>query len=361
MDGITQPTAKRSRPLLYLLLLLVGSGISGGPFEAGWAQEEPPAATVTVESKEIRQGEEDTVAVTVSGASQGGLVSYQGILAYDPTVIEILDVVFPEDCPVWAFNLENGILRFAATRCLQGGEEGIPEGEVFRITVRAVGEPGSVAVLAPVFEIFHDPNFQPIPHTVVEGTITIIPSVNQMPTASFEYSPQSPSTRDTIQFTDTSTDPDGEIVAWLWDFGDGTTSTEPNPTHRYEQGGVYTVTLTVTDDRDGQATATARFYVFPAPPENAAGVIAYPNPASTQAKFRYFLPDGATSAELLVYDLLGRPVLREDLNVTGREVLWDLRDLAGNPVQNGPYFYLVRATTPQGVVRSRVEVLIVQR
>lgn len=324
-------------------------------------QEAPPAATVTVESKEIRQGEEAEIAIRVSGVPQGGLVSYQGTLAYDPTVIEILDVVFPEDCPVWAFNLENGSLRFAATRCLGEGESGILEGDLFRLKVIAVGEPGSTVVLIPAFEFFHDPDFQPIPHTVVEGTITIIPAINQEPTASFEFSPESPSTRDVIQFTDTSTDPDGEIVAWLWDFGDGTTSTEQNPTHRYEREGVYTVTLTVTDDRDGQGTATARFYVFPAPPEGAAGVIAFPNPASTQAKFRYFLPDGATSAELMVYDLLGRPVLREDLNVTGREFVWDLRDLQGNPVQNGPYFYLVRATTPQGVVRSRVEVLIVQR
>ncbi len=318
-------------------------------------------AVVTVESKEVRRGEEATVSVTVAEAPQGGVVSYQGILAYDPTVIEIVDVFFPEDCPVWAFNVENGTLRFAATRCLAAGEQGLEEGELFRLTIRAVGEPGDIAVLVPAFEIFHDADFQPIPHTVVEGTITLLPDVNEPPLAAFEFFPESPSTRDTIQFTDTSTDPDGEIVAWQWDFGDGTTSTQQNPTHRYEEGGVYTVTLTVTDDRGGESTTKVRFYVFPAPPENAAGVIAYPNPASTQAKFRYFLPEGATGAELWVYDLLGRPVLRKDLNVDEGEFLWTLRDLAGNPVRNGPYFYRVRATTPQGVVRSRVEVLIVQR
>lgn len=51
----------------------------------------------------------------------------------------------------------------------------------------------------------------------------------------------------TITFTDTSTD-DGTIESWDWDFGDGTNSTEQNPTHAYEETGTYTVTLVVTDD-----------------------------------------------------------------------------------------------------------------
>ena len=48
----------------------------------------------------------------------------------------------------------------------------------------------------------------------------------------------------TVQFTDLSTS-DGEIRLWLWDFGDGNTSTEQNPIHIYERPGTYTVSLTV--------------------------------------------------------------------------------------------------------------------
>lgn len=51
-----------------------------------------------------------------------------------------------------------------------------------------------------------------------------------------------------------STDEDGEIVAYLWDFGDGKTSTEAKTSHKYKKAGTYVLTLTVTDD-DG-ATAT---------------------------------------------------------------------------------------------------------
>lgn len=46
-----------------------------------------------------------------------------------------------------------------------------------------------------------------------------------------------------IVFIDHST---GDITSWFWDFGDGNTSTERNPSHTYLQSGHYTVTLTVT-------------------------------------------------------------------------------------------------------------------
>jgi len=46
-----------------------------------------------------------------------------------------------------------------------------------------------------------------------------------------------------------SLDPDGDIVDWAWDFGDGTIGTGPTPTHVYAEVGVYIVTLCVTDDQ----------------------------------------------------------------------------------------------------------------
>jgi RHS repeat-associated protein len=50
-----------------------------------------------------------------------------------------------------------------------------------------------------------------------------------------------------VRFFDQSTDADGPIVSWAWDFGDGSTSTDRNPIHTYAQPGNYTVSLTVTD------------------------------------------------------------------------------------------------------------------
>ena len=57
-----------------------------------------------------------------------------------------------------------------------------------------------------------------------------------------------------------SSDPDGTIVSYAWDFGDGNTGSGVSPTHTYAAAGSYAVTLTVTDDDGatdvGQTTAT---------------------------------------------------------------------------------------------------------
>jgi len=61
----------------------------------------------------------------------------------------------------------------------------------------------------------------------------------------------------TVQFTDQST---GEITSWFWDFGDGETSTEQNPTHTYNSTGYFTVSLTVTGP-GGSDTETKEDYI----------------------------------------------------------------------------------------------------
>jgi PKD repeat protein len=52
-----------------------------------------------------------------------------------------------------------------------------------------------------------------------------------------------------VSFSSSGTyDPDGSIASYLWNFGDGSTSTNANPSHTYSDAGTYDVTLTVTDD-----------------------------------------------------------------------------------------------------------------
>ncbi|MFW5776244.1 MAG: PKD domain-containing protein [Spirochaetota bacterium] len=53
-----------------------------------------------------------------------------------------------------------------------------------------------------------------------------------------------------------SSDPDGEIVAYAWDFGDGATSTDESPQHTYTTAGSFIVSLTVTDDDDNTNEAS---------------------------------------------------------------------------------------------------------
>jgi hypothetical protein len=75
------------------------------------------------------------------------------------------------------------------------------------------------------------------------------------PTAAFTYVINYMS----VAFTDTSTSSDATIVSWLWDFGDGSTSTLQNPTHLYTVDDTYTVTLTVTDDKDMTSVVSHQF------------------------------------------------------------------------------------------------------
>lgn len=81
---------------------------------------------------------------------------------------------------------------------------------------------------------------------------------NQAPTADFTFAPSSPAPGQVITFTDISADPDGNIVSWDWDFGDGSDhSDQQHPTHSYLLDDSYVVTLTVTDD-DGEADSTSQ-------------------------------------------------------------------------------------------------------
>jgi len=89
---------------------------------------------------------------------------------------------------------------------------------------------------------------------VVEKNVNVL---NVGPSASFSFNPAKPTIEDTVEFFDHSSDSDGEIVTWSWDFGDGTTSSEQNPDHSYGEGRVYTASLTVTDD-DGASDSFTR-------------------------------------------------------------------------------------------------------
>jgi PKD repeat protein len=60
-----------------------------------------------------------------------------------------------------------------------------------------------------------------------------------------------------VNFTDQST---GQITSWSWNFGDGSTSREQNPSHTYNDPGTYTVSLTVTGP-EGSDTETKTDYI----------------------------------------------------------------------------------------------------
>ncbi|MEZ5249826.1 MAG: PKD domain-containing protein, partial [Ilumatobacteraceae bacterium] len=107
--------------------------------------------------------------------------------------------------------------------------------------------------------------------TVEQQVVVPDEPVNQVPTATFE------ATTSPLQVAvdaATSSDPDGTIVSYAWDFGDGATGTGVTAAHTFAAAGTYTVELTVTDD-DGASATSSQEVVVPDVPANGAPTAAF--------------------------------------------------------------------------------------
>jgi PKD repeat protein len=82
----------------------------------------------------------------------------------------------------------------------------------------------------------------------VSAPAPAIPNV----TAAFDFNPASPNVRDNVTFVDASS---GSPTAWSWSFGDGTTSSSPNPVHAFAAPGAYFVTLTAFNSVSSNSTS----------------------------------------------------------------------------------------------------------
>jgi PKD repeat protein len=88
------------------------------------------------------------------------------------------------------------------------------------------------------------------------ASITAVPPPNEPPTANAN-GPYAGTVGVAVQLSSAgSNDPDGNIVAYAWDFGDGNTSTAADPSHTYGSADTYTVSLTVTDNEGASDSAT---------------------------------------------------------------------------------------------------------
>ena len=110
------------------------------------------------------------------------------------------------------------------------------------------------------------------------------PTANRNPVASFSVSPAAVNVNQTVTFDASNSTDEGAICdakcTYQWDFGDFTTDTGKIVSHRYSSPRTYTVTLTVTDARNGIGSTTRSVVVNgPTPPVAAFSVL----PASPRA------------------------------------------------------------------------------
>lgn len=103
-------------------------------------------------------------------------------------------------------------------------------------------------------------------HRSVWISIQVEAVTNIPPTSAISYSPTSPKISDEIKFADKSVDKDGEIISFQWEFGDGTSSNERNPTHKYMSRGIFKVKLTVRDNDGAAGTTGTRVKIVGLPP-----------------------------------------------------------------------------------------------
>ncbi len=155
-------------------------------------------------------------------------------------------------------------------------------------------------------------------------TDTITQQVNiicPVPDADFGFSA-------TGQFAyDFSNDSDGGD-SYLWDFGDGTTSTDENPSHTFPSAGNYTVCLTITDEcgtdslcQDVLATSLTTLRV--------ESLEIFPNPTRHSLHVRGKVDDGQ-EVTIHLYNALGQQVLSQSSATPGGELdaVLDLSELS---------------------------------
>ncbi len=91
---------------------------------------------------------------------------------------------------------------------------------------------------------------------------------NQSPIAKISANPQFGKKPLKVNFSsEGSTDPEGKPLKYMWDFGDGSSSTEQNPTHIYKNKGLYTAKLTVNDGELNSEIVSIQIGADNLPPE----------------------------------------------------------------------------------------------
>ncbi len=151
----------------------------------------------------------------------------------------------------------------------------------------------------------------------------------------------------TVHFTDNST---GTITAWLWSFGDDSTSTEQNPTHTYNIADTFSVSLTVTGPLNSDSLFRENYIIVedPSTVHNLSDALPtefklfnnYPNPFNPSTIIKFSLPK-AEFVTLKIYNLLGQELstlVSEKINSGKYQYNWNAGSLA-----SGVYLYRLQA------------------
>ncbi len=177
-------------------------------------------------------------------------------------------------------------------------------------------------------------------NTITSNSLTITVA-GSLPVASFTY------TSNQLDFTFNSTSTGA--TSYLWNFGDGLTSTLQNPNHTYTNSGLYIVTLTVTNNCGANNVIQSVNAIGSGISANNSQIIVniYPNPAKTNASIEI---SGVISNELNIeiIDILGRPVYLNKLN---NATILTKVNLDFTNFEKGIYFVKVNADSKERIIK----------
>ncbi len=173
---------------------------------------------------------------------------------------------------------------------------------------------------------------------------------NDGPMVDFSVSSNTPSTGETLTFTNAS----ANATEYFWKFGDGTTSTEENPMHVYTEEGTYLVILSAVNGDGCSVTTTQEIVVSLSTNTEdqllAASLNLYPNPTTGKLNISLGVDYQNPLTEIRMVDLLGRTVRQlSSSQIQGNNLVIDMTDL-----NNGVYhliFVANDARTTRRVVK----------
>jgi len=195
----------------------------------------------------------DNTALKFSGIRDEGFLGVFGastfpFLSLDGQVAGFQEDIAPDIAA--AINLAGAL---TAANTILDGTRGISgSGILTTITFEVLEARASTLELQNV--ILSDFDGQPIETDVISGAVTSPPNAPPIAKAGDD---QSAAMGESVAFDGSaSSDPDGTILSYLWNFGDGNTAEGVTVSHVYDAVGSYTVTLTVTDDQGSAGVDT---------------------------------------------------------------------------------------------------------
>ena len=192
--------------------------------------------------------------------------------------------------------------------------------------------------------IFNFPHYRLGP---LDGSPCDTLGLDNHPLANFRWEHEDSTDIQQVTFTDLSA---YEPASWQWTFGDGNTSTERYPIHRYAQNGVYTACLVVKNQFSAD-TFCQKVYIGVTSAENPEiqnRIEVWPNPFSERLVLALSTPE-LRRPVLSLFDITGRLVLTERLE-------YGVNEINTSGLEKGLYFWAVEAGVRVGDPHEREQV-----